>query len=148
MKISDNGRKFIEHWEGLYLHTYDDGTGVLTIGYGHTTAAGGPPVHAGQTITEDQADSILAADLSKVEDQVNSLVKVPLSQNQFDMIGSWQFNTGALAHSAALTKLNNGDYDGCITVMCEYIHGGGRVMQGLVNRRNAEKQLFQTPDKE
>ena len=44
MKTSDWGRKFIERFEGLYLHTYNDGVGVPTIGYGHTTSAGGPKV--------------------------------------------------------------------------------------------------------
>ena len=50
-KTSPNGRKFIEQFEGIFLHTYDDGTGVMTIGYGHTTPAGPPKVIPGMTIT-------------------------------------------------------------------------------------------------
>lgn len=142
MIIDATGRQFIEQFEGLFLHTYDDGTGVLTIGYGHTTAAGPPTVSEGQTITQEQADQILSSDLGQVESQINELVTVPLTQNQFNSLGSWQFNTGALAHSTALTKLNAGDYQGCADVMAEYIHGGGQVMPGLVRRRQAEKELF------
>jgi hypothetical protein len=55
MKTSADGRAFIEAFEDLFLHTYDDGTGVLTIGYGHTSAAGPPVVARGQTITAAQA---------------------------------------------------------------------------------------------
>lgn len=146
MKTSNTGRKFIEHWEGLILHTYDDGTGTPTIGYGHTTAAGNPVVVAGMTITADQADQILAQDLGKVENQVNSLVKVSLTQNQFDALVSFQFNTGALATSSALRFLNAGQYDQAAKAMTLYNRAGGRVMQGLVNRRTAEMHLFNTSD--
>jgi GH24 family phage-related lysozyme (muramidase) len=146
MKTSTNGRKFIEQWEGLILHTYDDSTGVLTIGYGHTTAAGNPVVRGGMAITQQQADQILAQDLKKVEDQVNSLVKVKLTQNQFDALVSYQFNTGALARSSALKYLNQGQYEQASKAMTLYNRGGGKVMQGLVNRRTAEQHLFNTPD--
>lgn len=146
MKTSTNGRKFIEQWEGCILHAYDDGTGVLTIGYGHTSAAGAPKVTAGMTITKEQADQILATDLKKVEDQVNSLVKVPLTQNQFDVLVSFQFNTGALGKSSALKYLNQKNYEQAAQNLTLYNRGGGKIMQGLVNRRNAEKKLFLTPD--
>ena len=149
MKTSDNGRKFIEGFEGLYLHTYDDGTGVLTIGYGHTTAAGPPAVERGQTITQEQADQMLSSDLGKVESQVNELVTVPLTQNQFDALVSFQFNTGALGHSSALTALNKGDYTTAANDLCLYDkdhnHAGEFVVvPGLVRRRQAEKEMFLT----
>ena len=64
LKTSDAGRDFIEQFEGLDLKAYNDGTGVVTIGYGHTTAAGPPAVNYGMVITKDQADQFLAADLA------------------------------------------------------------------------------------
>lgn len=145
MKTSNSGRAFIEQFEGLYLKTYNDGTGTLTIGYGHTTAAGPPKVYRGQTITKEQADSILSSDLGKVEQQVTNYVKVPLNQNQFDALVSFHFNTGALGRSTALKKLNAGDYTGCADALLAYNRGGGRVMAGLVRRRQAERKMFLTP---
>jgi lysozyme len=146
MKTSAKGRAFIESFEGLYLHTYDDGTGTLTIGYGHTTAAGPPIVHTYQTITKQEADEILSNDLAKVERQVESLVKVPLNQNQFDALVSFHFNTGALAHSSSLVALNKGDYITAANDLLLYnkgrVHGELVVMAGLVRRREGEKAMF------
>ena len=148
MNTSDNGRAFIEKWEGLYLTTYDDGTGVPTIGYGHTTAAGPPVVEYGQTITQEQADQILAADLQAVERQVNQLVKVPVNQNQYDALVSFQFNTGWLGHShcSLLNALNSGNYNLASLDFMLYNRASGRILQGLTNRRTAERALFLTPE--
>src|SRR5258706_16388306 len=99
MKTSPNGRNLIESFEGLILQSYDDYNdhivntgdtvhGTLTIGYGHTSVAGPPSVHLGQTLSKDEADQILAADLGRVEQEVNKLVKVPLNQNQYDALVS------------------------------------------------------------
>src|SRR5215469_13886147 len=123
MKTSSEGRALIESFEGLILGAYDDEDdhivhpgervfGTLTIGYGHTSVAGPPRVYVGQEITREDADAILAADLASVELEVGHLVHVPLSQNQFDALVSFQFNTGWLAHqhSSLLTALNAGNY--------------------------------------
>jgi len=147
VKTSDNGRHFIEQWEGLFLHTYNDGVGVPTIGYGHTTAAGPPAVHYGMTITKDQADQILAADLHSVEVDVQRLVKVPINQNQFDALVSFTFNlgAGALAKSNVLRAVNSGHFSEVPGDMMAWVHGGGHVMLGLVRRRKAEGELFAKP---
>lgn len=142
MKTSDWGRKFIERFEGLYLHTYDDGAGVPTIGYGHTTRGGGRKVTWGMKITPEEADSMLSDDLGRVERDVNKLVKVPLTQNQFDALVSFHFNTGALGSSTLLKKLNAGDYQSVSTELMKWIHAGGSVMNGLVTRRTEEGKLF------
>lgn len=147
MKTSPNGRKFIEGFEGLYLHTYDDGTGTLTIGYGHTTAAGPPVVHRGMTITKDEADAILAADLASVEANVNHLVKVPVNQDQFDALVSFDFNTGSLRRSNILWALNSthpvtqGMFDAWDHMR---VHGSLVVSSGLLKRRNGEWLLYST----
>lgn len=143
-KTSDNGRKFIELWEGLYLKTYDDGTGTLTIGYGHTTAAGPPAVHPGMTITQEQADAILAADLASVEIEVNHYVTATIDQNQFDALVSFDFNTGGLARSSALRDVNAKDFAAVPAALDLWDIGGGRVMAGLLKRRKAEGVLFMT----
>lgn len=145
MKTSDAGRKFIEQWEGLFLHTYNDGVGVATIGYGHTTAAGPPSVHYGMTITQQQADQILAADLLSVENDVNRLVKPTLNQNQFDALVSFHFNTGALARANVLRAVNANLFNEVPGDLLMWDHGGGHVMLGLLRRRRAEGEMFMRP---
>jgi lysozyme len=144
MKTSDKGRAFIEAFEGLFLHTYNDGTGVLTIGYGHTSAAGPPRVYQGMTITKEQADAILAADLASVEVEVEHLVKVPLNQNQFDALVSFHFNTGWLGHHGCslLRQLNSKNYDLAAADFALYERAGGQIMRGLVRRRHGEMEMF------
>lgn len=145
MQTSANGRRFIEQFEGLFLHTYNDGTGVLTIGYGHTTPAGPPKVLPGMTITKPQADQILSADLASVEADVNRVVTVAINQNQFDALVSFHFNTGALPRSNVLRAVNNKQFDAVPTDLNMWCHAGGRVLLGLMRRRKAEGALFLTP---
>ena len=155
MNTSANGRAFIEAFEGLILSAYDDADdrvvqsgqrvqGTLTIGYGHTSAAGPPKVYIGQTVTQPTADAILGADLASVEIEVLHLIKVPLNQNQFDALVSFQFNTGWLAHpQCSLTKaLNRGSYSVAEADFGLYDEAAGRVLSGLQRRRHGEALLF------
>ena len=157
MKTSPNGRHLIESFEGLILQSYDDYNdhivhdgetvhGVLTIGYGHTSAAGLPIVSIGQTLSKDEADQILGSDLGRVEQEVSKLVHVTLTQNQFDALVSFHFNTGALGHSSALPLLNEGKYSEAADHLLLYnkqtIHGVSHVVAGLITRRKAEHELF------
>src|ERR1017187_136779 len=107
MRTGIAGRQSIESFEGLILGAYDDANdhivkqggqvhGTLTIGYGHTDAAGPPRVYIGQVIDQATADAILSADLARVEIEVGHLVKTSLNQSQFDALVSFQFKTGWL----------------------------------------------------
>jgi lysozyme len=145
LKTSSNGRKFIENFEGLVLVVSDDGFGTPTGGYGHTNAAGPPPIHLGQHLTQSEADEWLANDLSKVEQEIDLLVKVPLNQNQFDALVSWEFNLGSLRSSSVLQFLNQGNYKEASNRMLLYNHANGRVVAGLTRRRQAEVKMFLTP---
>jgi lysozyme len=148
MNISQAGIKLIEKLEGCVLHTYKDDAGVPTIGVGHT---GG--VQPNQTITQAQADELLRKDLQKFVDRVNKFVKVPVNQNQFDALVIFDFNTGSLGTSTLLQKLNAKDYKGASAEFDLWIKitdpetGHKVVSQGLINRRNAEQALFNTPVK-
>lgn len=142
MKTSATGRAFIEAFEGKILHTYDDGTGVLTIGYGHTDAAGPPPVRRGQVITEAQADAILSVDLGKVERNVERCISAVMTQAQFDALVSFDFNTGDLAKSSIDDKINAGNLSAAMATLLQYDNAGGRQVAGLTRRRNAEKLMF------
>lgn len=142
MKTTANGRAFIEAFEGKFLHTYDDGTGVLTIGYGHTTAAGPPKVVSGMTITAQQCDDILAVDLAAVETTVARAIKVPMKDYQNDALVSFEFNTGSLIKSTIDDHINAGQIDSAMATLLLYDHAGGRQMAGLTRRRKAERLMF------
>lgn len=144
MKTSMLGRAFIRACEGCRLRAYRDSVGVLTIGVGHTSAAGQPVVDANLVITNDEADQILSNDLRSVEHDIERMVTAPLKQDQFDAIVSWVFNLGIgnLAKSTLLKKLNVQDYSGAADEFLKWDRAGGRVLSGLVKRRKAERLLF------
>ena len=155
MKTSAAGRALIEQFEGCFLAAYDDwndkvlkpgeiAKGMMTIGYGHTSKAGPPRVYIGMTITNGQADEILSADLSSVELEVGHLVKVPLTQSQFDALVSFQFNTGWLSHPhcSLLEAINKGQYQLADEDFMLYNRAQGKVLKGLNKRRKAEMKLF------
>ncbi len=149
MNISPAGRDFIERWEGLRLTAYkptpDD---VLTVGFGHT----GPDVWQGMTVTPFEAAQMLTRDLLPVEAAIARLVKVDLTQNEYDALCALVFNIGigAFAKSTALKDLNidyrPGFIDQAFGVVRGFVHQQGRVLIGLVNRRRAEEKLFVNGD--
>lgn len=146
-KTNAEGLRLIKQWEGKHLRAYQgaaDRTGLLTIGYGHTSAAGAPVVTEGMVITDAEAEQILIRDLAKVEADVERLVKVPLNDNQFAVLVSFTFNlgAGALAGSTLLRKLNAGDYDAIPAELMKWVNSAGKRRQGLVNRRAAEAGLW------
>lgn len=137
MSISESGVKMIEGFEGLRLTAYQDAGGVWTIGYGHT---GG--VRPGEHISQAQAEAYLKSDLGWAQSAVRRNVHVPLSQNQFDALVSLTYNLGAGGYGGLLHDLNAGNYAKAQQDFHLYVHAGGRVLQGLVNRRNKEAALF------
>lgn len=145
--IGAAGLALLQASEGLRLTSYQDSVGVWTIGWGHT----GREVKAGQTITKEQAVSLLETDLGKFERGVEAAVKVPLTQNQFDALVCFTYNVGfgevkrnisGLLTSTLLRLLNSGDYAGAAGQFPRWNKAGGVVLPGLTKRRNAERQLF------
>jgi len=143
LRINQRGLNLIKHFEGLVLTAYRDPVGIWTIGYGHT----GPEVGPGDRITAAQAEALLRQDLVRFENGVRNLVKVPLNSNQFSALVSFTFNvgTGAFANSTMLRRLNQRDYRGAADQFSRWVYGGGRVLPGLVRRRNEERALFLAP---
>lgn len=141
-RINAAGLSLVKQWESLRTTAYRDAVGVWTIGYGHTSVAGGPIVTAGMKITADEADVILRTDLSKFEARVDRLVKVALTDNQFAALVSFDFNTGALDKSTLLKKLNKGDYSAVPAELMKWVNAGGKKLNGLVNRRSTEAGLW------
>ena len=139
MKTSDVGIELIKKYEGYVLKAYKCPSGVWTIGYGHTNG-----VKSGMQITKAQALDYLKQDLSTFEKAVTNYVKVPLNQNQFDALVSFSFNcgAGALKTSTLLQKLNSSDYNGAANEFLKWNKSNGKVLNGLVKRREEEKELF------
>ncbi|OOF85151.1 muraminidase [Rodentibacter ratti] len=144
MKISERGISHIIRDEGERLTAYQDIVGIWTIGVGHTGQVDGKPVAKGMTISKEKSREILKADLARFENAINASVSVPLKQNQFDALVSLAFNIGegAFRRSILLRKLNAGDYNGASQQFLVWKNAGGRVSQGLLNRRKREKALF------
>jgi lysozyme len=125
-----------------YLPTKDD---VWTIGWGHTKTA-----RQGMVITVAQAEALLRDDLAWVEDTIDALVKVPITQNQRDALGSLIFNIGrtGFSKSTVLRKLNAGDYRGAADAFLMWNKqrdkktGKMNVLRGLTKRREQERAMF------
>lgn len=143
MKTSVAGLAFIARAEGTVLHVYIDAVGVPTIGVGHALRPG-ESFPGG--ITQEQAVEMLGRDVVIAEKAVNDGIKVTITQNMFDACVSFTYNcgTGAFLKSNLLKKLNAGDMHGAADEFLNWVHGGGRVLQGLVNRRKAEREVFLT----
>lgn len=140
MSISDRGVELIAKYEGCRLEAYKCPAGVWTIGYGHTAG-----VNPGDTLPNEQAaKNLLKEDLKKYGGYVNDCVKKGdiiflLTQNRFDALTSFTYNCGA----GSLKKLVSGrDAATVAEKMLLYNKGGGKVLAGLVKRREEERALF------
>lgn len=140
MNISQKGIDLIKRFEGCRLKSYTCPAGVLTIGYGHT----GSDVSSNMTISLERAENMLKTDLIVHCNNVSKLVKVPLTQNQFDALVSFEYNVGygALRTSTLLALLNQGKYKEASEQFERWVYAGGKPLEGLKKRRKAEKELF------
>ena len=140
MDISQNGINLIKRFEGCRLTAYKCPANVWTIGYGHT----GSDVKQGLTITQEQAEKLLKSDLVVHCNNVSKLVKVPLNQNQFDALVSFEYNLGYgnLSRSTLLALINQKKFKEASEEFKKWKYAGVKVLAGLVKRREAEKELF------
>ena len=142
MRTSQKGFDLIKSFEGLRLKAYPDpatGTEPWTIGYGATRG-----VTKGMTITVEQADRMLVNDVARFEPELERLLNVAVSQNQWDALMSFVYNLGApnLASSTLLKMLNAGDYARAADQFSRWNKAAGKEMPGLTKRRAAEQTLF------
>lgn len=141
------------NFEGTVLKVYRDVAGVETVGTGHALTADERATgkYAGG-ITREQAAEILRSDVRDAEAAIARMVKVTLSQEQFDALVSWTFNlgSGALQNSGLLRELNKGNYDAVPTEMLRWCKrkdpktGLLVVDAGLLARRKAEGAIWQS----
>lgn len=141
MTYSKDGLHLTEQFEGCKLEAYQDSRGIWTIGYGHTAG-----VHAGATCTQQQAEQWLAEDIAWAASEVNKLVHVLLTQAEFDALVDFVFNCGAgnFDHSTLLALVNKGDMKDAANEFEKWDRSGGKVVAGLLRRRDAERVMFLT----
>ena len=144
MKVSNEGIQLIKTFEGERLVAYQDSVGVWTIGVGHTGVVDGKAICKGMTITSAKSSELLRQDIERFENAVNN-TKLSLNQNQFDALVSFAFNCG---EGSLKTLIKNRTLQQIGDALLLYNKAGGKVLQGLVNRRNKERELFFTPIEE
>lgn len=172
MKMSDRGIAGLEEFEGVELEAYPDPASPLglactkkgiamrdyhriadwavlkgnpwTIGAGWTGKVDGAAITPGMVISRAKADALLASNVTTYEEGVKQLVKVPLTQGQFDALVSFAWNLGLtnLKQSRLLKYLNAGAYGAAAGQFSLWVKAGGKVLPGLVSRRKAEQTWF------
>lgn len=125
----------VAHFEGFSSKAYRDPVGIPTIGFGETRG-----VVMGQTITREDATKLLG---ERVEEHARGMAKcihVPISQDEFDAYADFTYNVGigAFCKSGLAAKLNSGDYVGACKELLKWVYAGGKVLPGLVRRRQEE----------
>jgi len=151
VRTSENGIELVKAFEGLHkvksdgsVRSYRCPAGRWTIGYGHTHG-----VRSGETITPEEAEDLLRKDLQDCEAVVERMVKVDLTQNQFDALVSFVFNLGQgnFGSSTLLRTLNRGEYESAAEEFIRWnkarVDGELKALPGLTRRRTAEAALFE-----
>lgn len=147
MRTSPTGIELIKRFEGFSAKPYLCPAGLLTIGYGHVVdedirvKLSSIPDNS---ITRQQAEYILRNDLYKFERAIHNLIKVPLTQNQFDALISFTFNlgAGALQRSTLRQKVNRGEHNQVTAEFLKWVYSGRNKLKGLILRRKAESELY------
>lgn len=141
MKTSQRGIELIKLFEGYSERVYMCAGGKYTIGYGHTKG-----VEPGDTCTREQAEKYLRDDLQDAEEAIEALISVPLAQNQFDALVSLVYNIGSGnffdSTIRRVINLKISDIDEYRRAWMMWVKSKGKVLKGLVRRREAEFKLF------
>lgn len=143
--MNQNGKNLIKKYEGLRLTAYKCSAGVDTIGYGSTFYEDGSKVKPGDRITLDRANKLFDHTVSHFANRVRDVVKSDVNENQFAALVSFAFNVGigALMRSTLLKKVNANPNDPTIRdEFMKWTRAGGRVLRGLVKRREEEATLY------
>lgn len=125
-------------FEGYREYAYRDAVGVPTIGYGTTKG-----VKMGDTTTRQEAKEFVVRDASVMARQMQSVIKVPLYQHEWDSLVSLVYNIGIgnFKKSTLLKKLNRRDYSGACSQIKRWVYAGGKKLKGLERRRESEYQM-------
>jgi len=159
MNVSPEAIKVICHHEGIRYKPYRCPAKLWTVGVGHVMypeqgkipmdQRGDYPLRPedSRTFSAEEVNAILRSDLARFERGIHTLFPVNLSQGMFDSLVSFSFNCG-LGTTQRLTlrqKVLRGDKAGAADEFLKYTKGGGKVLPGLVKRRQDERALFLHP---
>lgn len=141
MRISPQGLALIERYEGFSTHAYICPAGVLTIGYGHVLL---PYESYPDGINAERARLLLIGDISKAESAIARFINVSLTQAQFDALTSFTYNVGAAAlqRSTLRQVINRAEHAQAPRQFLRWVRSNGRILAGLVARRQAEAALY------
>lgn len=155
MRMSEKGKKLLARWEGYKKKAYKDSAGKLTIGVGHLLTQkevssgqiiiNGESVSYKNCLTDENVIGLLGQDLVRFEHDVERTIKADLNQDQFDALVSFAFNIGdgAFSESIGVVRvLNKGLYEAVPDELRKWRKAGGKVVAGLVNRRENEIKLW------
>ena len=145
--VEDKAVDLGEEFEGFRSEPYQDSGGVWTFGFGSTRDANSVPVNAGtQPITVDDARALARRDVMSAAAEVTRDVTVQLTDNQVAALEDLIYNIGSgnFRSSTLLRKLNAGDFDGAAAEFDKWDRAAGQVLAGLLRRRQAETDLFQS----
>jgi lysozyme len=143
-QLSRNGFNLICQFEALKLVPYNDSNGYATVGIGHLIRKG-PVTSDDKTITLDEAYALFQKDSLVPVTVINRIIKVPITQNQFDAMVSLAFNIGVgrFGRSPIPNLINTGHFYEVPAEFLKHVSDAhGNVLKGLVRRRNAEIELF------
>ena len=145
MKASINAIELIKRFEGCRYNPYRDSVGLWTIGYGHLIGDGKSlPSGYNRVFTQKEIDDFLVNDLVHVESGISVLIRVPITQNQFDALCSFCYNlgVGTLQKSTLLKDINSSLWDAAANDILKFHFADGVSLPGLIKRRQAEHDLF------
>lgn len=145
MVITNKLKELVREFEGCKLKAYKCPAGIWTIGYGNTQYENGKAVKEGEVITLERAEQLLEVILIKFVQQTNEVIKSSVTQNQRDALTDFAYNCGLgnLKSSTLLKKVNADPNDKTIRdEFMKWNKGGGKVLNGLTRRREAEANLY------
>lgn len=140
-QINDAGLQLIKDSEGLKLEPYQDIKGIWTIGYGSTRTVNASTL----PITQEQAEAFLLSDIEDAEQAIEDNINVVLTDNQFGALTSLVYNCGVAPLKGHLGQFLNADnYERAADAFLQWDHCNGVVVNGLLERRQKERDLFLT----
>jgi len=156
LKVSDRCKEMIKHHEGVRYKPYRCPAKLWTVGVGHVLypVQGRLPLdqrdsfplesNDNRTFSSDEVNGILSSDLQRFETGITKLFPVVLAQGQFDALTSFAFNLGlgGVQRSTLRSKVLRGEIEEAADEFLKFTRGGGRILPGLVKRRNDERALF------
>ena len=147
MTVNQTTIDLIAKWEGCKLKAYKDVAGIWTVGYGLTSRAGFIDVGPDTELTQEEADWYLEKVVDDFANKIRPMIAAPINENQFGAFVSLAYNigTGAFSRSSALKHFNAGRTELVPDAMRMWKKAGGKIVQGLINRREDEIRLFITP---